>query len=840
MLKHSGVRIAATIVLVLTLSSVIIAESKSDSGIQTVGCWQETISLPQPMSTPFELLGQELIIHNDRAHLLRGQTSRHSRLASVCSTGINPSGRTGSSIAGEMLKALGSPDLDAAFIMQTPRYDYDAAKNRHALGDQISFVATVANRGVEPTGSFTYRWTIDGSLISEGTHSSLDPAETAELRLSWTWQTGSHKVQVALDPENTISEVSELNNVVEDRTDALAVGFWVEQSVYDYFNENQIALCLGSVSWEDWAQRQLRVWNEIFADATTPLTPQGVLERVRLDKVVVVPDGALPSCATNFPAPSDKTVDLQWGFPSELVGVPSGHTCGHLNYYFDHPESQNVEYSLMHELSHARYLVDLYGLNVHVPGARLASDVAVMDSTLSTDRNVEEDPLLVVPAHLSVGGELIVCESKVDNRFVICSRGAEGTVTRAHVAGDLVNLAVVRLQDGEGNLIQGGPSLPLIGFDDHLYYNRYPDDLMSGGREYQQHSAFALNRIAGRRPVCGNYNAPCNIGEYLNDIPEHNTFAVRDPAGEPIVGARLEVYQASGLPLWYGKCFDKSADITRFTNEEGEASVGSFPFGGDSVVMGYGYSNAVLLLKIASGDVAEYRFFEVTEANEAHWSGNQLSATYVITADLPQGRTPSRVFLPAVAKEFSKPQTLLELRFEGSLDGADGELAAVAGVTFAPGHNGQGALLDDGDRLSYAADQNIHREQGSIQFWLEPLWNGNDGGSYVFFEIGDAWFNRMRIMKDGANNFRFMVWSPDTEYGVAYNVSAWNAGEWHHVRVTWNENEIALYIDGAAKDTETSMVLPARLNSTLHIGSTSGGHMQAQAVIDEFMIYSRP
>ena len=52
MLKHSGVRVAATIVLILTLPSVIIAERKSDSGIQTVGCWQETVSLPQPMSTP--------------------------------------------------------------------------------------------------------------------------------------------------------------------------------------------------------------------------------------------------------------------------------------------------------------------------------------------------------------------------------------------------------------------------------------------------------------------------------------------------------------------------------------------------------------------------------------------------------------------------------------------------------------------------------------------------------------------------------------------------------------------------------------------------------------------
>jgi hypothetical protein len=183
---------------------------------------------------------------------------------------------------------------------------------------------------------------------------------------------------------------------------------------------------------------------------------------------------------------------------------------------------------------------------------------------------------------------------------------------------------------------------------------------------------------------------------------------------------------------------------------------------------------------------------------------------------------------------------LLELHFEGSFTGADGEHGTASGVAFAPGHSGQGALFDDNDTLGYAAYENIDVEQGSIEFWLKPLWNGDDGESYVFFEIGDAWFNRMRIMKDGANNFRFMVWSADTEYDVAYNVSAWNANEWHHVRVTWKENEIALYLDGTLRDVETGVASPAYLDSTLHLGSTSGGYTQAQAIVDEFMIYSQP
>lgn len=734
-----------------------------------------------------------------------------------------------------------APDLNAAFIMQLPHYDYDVAKNTHTPGDSVSFVAHIANHGNYPTGSFTYAWYIDNSLVLEDINSSLDPLETATLTLPWIWQSGSHTIRVELDSNDSIIEVSEQNNVIEDQTNALAVGFWVEQSVYNWFNENQVALGLGSVSWDDWAQRQLRVWNQMFVDAVTPITPEGIIERVRLDKVTVVPDGSLPSCATNFPAPDDKTIDLQWGFPSELVGIPSGHTCGELNLYFNYPETQNVEYSLMHELSHARYLVDLYGLNVYTSAARLSSTASSTTSEFNVDRNVENDGNFVLPVYLSIGGELILCQSKVSSAFTNCSRGEDGTIPRSHTVGSIINLAAVRLQDGQGNLVQGSSDLPLIGFDDHLYYNRYPNDLMSGGLGYGQHSAYAWNRILGQRPICGNYNAPCNIGEYLNDIPEHNVIEVHNLVGLPVTGARVEAYQAGPLAIWYGKTFDRSPDIIRFTDVNGRVDLGAFPFGSSgSIVHGYGYSNAVLLLKITSEEESVYRFFEVTEANEAYWSGHQDSATYIITTDLPMGDLPFQVLLPAILRSPGPTQTLLELHFEGSFDGTDGEFGMASGVVFTPGYNGQGVAFDENDSLSYAAPGNINKTQGRIEFWLKPFWHGNDAGSYVFFEIGSTWFNRMRIMKDGANNFRFMVWSSDTEYDAAYNVSAWRADEWHHVEVTWEENTIALYLDDTLKNIETGVVLPAYLDSTLYLGSASDGYTQAQAIVDEFMIYSQP
>lgn len=524
----------------------------------------------------------------------------------------------------------GLPDLDAAFVMRTPRFSYRAAKNGPAPGDKVTFVAHAINYGGQPTGSFDYVWSVDGAEVLSGTQPSLEAGDRVTTSLDWIWQSGSHTVTVQLDPQDAIAEVSERNNVLADRTDALAVGFWVEQSVYDYFNAHQIERGLGGVSWEDWAQRQLRVMNEMFTNAAYPLTPNGILDRVRLDKVTIVPDGELPSCATQYPDLADESVDLQWGFPAELIGTNVGHSCGELNYYFTQPDSQDVEYTLLHELSHVRYLVDLYGMSVDVRGAVLVRGVDRFGTTLSVDRDVDQD--FPLPAALALEGELVICRSRSGRTLQDCERGAEGTTPRAHASGTPVRLAIVRLQDGNGNLVQGSDDLPVFG--DMLYRNRYPDDLMSGGTVFQQHSAFALNRIAGQRPCCGNSLSPTNLGEYLNDLPDENIIQVRTADGGALQGARVEVYRARPFPVWYGKIYAEPPDEVVLTDDQGRAHLGHNPFsGGSPISHSFGYSNAVVLLKIVTDTDTMFRFLDVTEANEAYWSGNRTAAIYAVVME---------------------------------------------------------------------------------------------------------------------------------------------------------------------------------------------------------------
>jgi competence ComEA-like helix-hairpin-helix protein len=273
--------------------------------------------------------------------------------------------------------------------------------------------------------------------------------------------------------------------------------------------------------------------------------------------------------------------------------------------------------------------VDLYGLNVYVHNVSLSTGVNAAATSLVVDQFVETDGRFPLPAYLAVNGELIVCQSKSSKTFANCARGAEGTRARPHTAGTFVHLATVRVQDGQGNLAQGSPALPVIGdWRDHLYFNRYPDDMMSStALNYGQHSALAWNRILRRRPICGNANAPCNIGEYLNDIPGENLLSIRGPNGAPLPGVRVDVFRARPFGSWYGRFFSKTPNATYFADAQGLVNLGAQPFG-SPVIHTYGQSNALLLLKISADQQAVYRFFEVTEPNEAYWSGDQVSATY--------------------------------------------------------------------------------------------------------------------------------------------------------------------------------------------------------------------
>jgi hypothetical protein len=86
-------------------------------------------------------------------------------------------------------------------------------------------------------------------------------------------------------------------------SDALSLGIWIQQGVYDWMAVD------GRPGFERWIQREIERWNAILARAVHPTTPAGALDRIRLDKVVVLADG---QGLRN----DEITTDLYWFFPT--------------------------------------------------------------------------------------------------------------------------------------------------------------------------------------------------------------------------------------------------------------------------------------------------------------------------------------------------------------------------------------------------------------------------------------------------------------------------------------------------------------------------------------------
>jgi hypothetical protein len=257
-----------------------------------------------------------------------------------------------------------APDLDVGFIERFPKYDFDAPRGWPAPGDEVRFRATVLWWGEETVEEVGYCWSIDGEKRGEGVIDSIGPlGGRAQAELAWRWEAGRHTVRFEIDPKEKVKELTRDNNCVTDFIDALTVGFWVDRQVYDRVHEHRHRLVGEGNSFEDWAQHLMRRWNGMFEAAVFPASPKGVLDRVRLDKVVVVPTDSLPlngGIPTNNPDTRDRTVDLMWGFPARDLRNGA--------WTLEPDGWMKEDLGVLHELGHARYLVDAYGFDVHAKG----------------------------------------------------------------------------------------------------------------------------------------------------------------------------------------------------------------------------------------------------------------------------------------------------------------------------------------------------------------------------------------------------------------------------------------------------------------------------------------
>ncbi len=862
--------------------------------------------------------------------------------------------------AGGGLPKPAGVDLDVTYISREPgyrRYEvwYTADMKPYlrpgtetdrrwpAPGEVVTFTAHFANKGTLPSGSFAFRWLMDGDEVSGGVHPGLAAGEVGTAVYAWPWAhgldgerlLGQHTVGFSVDPANAIAETYESNNSLVDRTDAINLTLAVTPELYAALETP--AGPKWPFSAEDWLQRQIAALNEAFARSVYPAAPSGITERVRLGKILV----------TAADPPADWEAD--GGF------FMSGDDRQGNPYY---TPATDVSGALLHELAHQLGVIDLYNI-----GAEMLSHQLV-------DRNGQP---VQIETGLSYRGLMLnpgVAPPIFEEHSTLALNANKG-FRRGYYGEYMFDLpASVRLRvlDSTGapaagvevKLYQAGPGRDLYptitddvpeitGTTDGAGLLVLPnrpvgDPVTTRTRHTLRDNPFGIVDIIGERDefivelTCGSHQeyawleiTRLNLAAWRGaaaeatlDLKSHVPGGGAPPAPDDLTGeigfgqvalrwpasaapniTGYNLYRTRFRPDFTYQRVAAGLTATMYTDpyDTGQRAVTYAVTAVDAQGRESGFShffNAFSLVNPAAiavdesggriildpqggyavltqgadgrwldtlGSVhhhLENSWYMARDANgrlifshPGDWYSPRHSVKVANAANDPlfefgetgsgpgQFINPTGVAVWGAACSIEGPYitdaaTLLLLHFDGSTDGASGEVGTSSGTSFAAGRYGEGLSVGQVANLSYETAGNLNREQGAIEFWVRPAWDGNDERDYVFFEVGQEWFNRIRITKDGANNLRLMVWDDQREYGVATNIGHWRAGDWHHVAATWTATELALYTDGEPRGRATGTRLPQSLAPRLVIGSDSGGGSPAQAVMDEFRISSTP
>ncbi len=230
-----------------------------------------------------------------------------------------------------------------------------------APGEIVIFTAHIINKGAVASPAFDYAWHIDGAEVASGTLSALAPAAEITATYAWPWAhglspdgqraLGEHTVRFTADPANVIAEAYESNNSLEDLTNAMSFSIFVTPEMYAAYNTPVDPKYPFSA--EDWLQKQITAMNTAFANSSYPVTPQGATLRVRINTIGI---------ASEAPPP-DGEHDGSWFIRDDVR---------HEGGYYD--PATDIDWGLVHELSHQVSLIDLYAIGVY------AANVFVTDN----------------------------------------------------------------------------------------------------------------------------------------------------------------------------------------------------------------------------------------------------------------------------------------------------------------------------------------------------------------------------------------------------------------------------------------------------------------------------
>lgn len=464
-----------------------------------------------------------------------------------------------------------SNNITIGWIARFPQIEYVTNSSNPTIdgwpanGEKVTWRGYIKNWDNYTKKDIEYSWFVDGELMESG-NINLEPQAFTTVDFGWFWTMDRHKITLMVDDEQ---------NRLTVFSDAISLALYVEETFYNYFHENQYRLGVGSNSFEGWAQRQIRFYNEMFRIAKYELTPDGVKDRIRIDQIHIVPDNTLDNTEEYWATNIDKKVDLLWGFESSLLeySIYSIHTSKDLNNQFYYSGY------LQHELGHCRYLVDIMGFNVYHDSLNCSIEIEENNEPIVNTKYLQ--------AKISYTSDL--------KRYLVHEPKVQG------------------LMDTDWKYLD--------------YYSAVALNLI------YHHRAIAGNYNEPENIGSFLYDIP-KINQFTLFDMEGNLLA---NANIKIYQASPGIIRDSNKTQ-YNRSFDNIPDFNSVTDEFGCVLIGENPFSNENIIYHNvnGLSNTVFIMRVEYENKVGYKVFDIIDFNMAYWKGNEEFANYNINIELQE------------------------------------------------------------------------------------------------------------------------------------------------------------------------------------------------------------
>jgi len=225
-------------------------------------------------------------------------------------------------------------------------------KLQHAPGDPIRLTAHVKNVGFATAEPFVFAWLIDGREAGRGRCTkALPEMQETTHSLDWRWADGLHTVTFRIVTDQR--EIATINNEATDPLWGWGFAYVVHTGRVAAWHQNRTAY--GTFAFEDFYRWHLDIMNALFAQSAYPSAPDGIMARVRLDRIVYADDVAADEAAMVEPD-GIRHDQGRWIWIDEQDR----------NGRWEPPTKEwrnQTEWSLPHELGHQLGLTDYYALD---------------------------------------------------------------------------------------------------------------------------------------------------------------------------------------------------------------------------------------------------------------------------------------------------------------------------------------------------------------------------------------------------------------------------------------------------------------------------------------------